>query len=1037
MQEAIRSATDRPHSEATRPTVRGAVCDLMRRFGMTTVFGNPGSTELPLFRNFPDDFRYVLGLQEAVVVGMADGYAQATRNAAFVNLHSAAGVGNAMGNIFTAFKNRTPMVITAGQQARSMLAFDPFLASREATELPKPYVKWSVEPARAEDVPHAIARAYYLAMMPPRGPVLVSVPVDDWDRPAEYLPVRLVSQQTRPDPIVLDQIAQALDGATSPVFVVGGAVDRDSAFSEVVRLAEAHNARVVVAPMSGRCSFPEDHRLFAGFLPAMREKIVGLLKGADLVFAIGAPAFTYHVEGFGAHVPAGATLVQLTDDPQTAAWTPLGMAAVGSIRLGLIDLLARAKPPARIAPPPRAAAPRARPTAPLSTAYLLQSLAERRPVDSIIVEEAPTSRPVMHAHLPILRSEGFYTMDSGGLGYGMPAAVGVALGKRGTRVIGVIGDGSSLYSNQAVWSAAQLSLPITFVIVNNGRYAALQDFASVFGFGSQEPVQGTDLPGLDFVAIAKGMGCPAVRVRDAETLHDALDKAFASDGPMLIDVQVDDCPASKQIDKNGEKTMNAISMLIDGQPRPAAAGATFERKNPLDSTVATRAPAATPADAVAAVRAAARAFPSWSTTGPSERRALLTKAAHCLEAKADAFAAAIAAETGGSALWSGFNVHLAAGMLIEAAAMTTQIGGEIIPSNVPGSLAMGVRQPAGVVLGMAPWNAPVILGVRALALPLACGNTAVLKGSELCPATHGLIVEAFREAGFPAGVVNYVTNAPTDAASIVAAMIAEPSVRRVNFTGSTRVGKIIAGVCAKYLKPAVLELGGKAPLLVLDDADLDAAVNAAAFGAFANSGQICMSTERIIVDESIADDFVQRLADKASQLPLGDPRRGPVVLGSVVDMATVDRCNELIDDALAKGARLLCGGKAESTLMPATLLDQVTADMRIYSEESFGPVKPIVRVKGEEAAIACANDNAYGLSSAVFTGDSARGLRVAAKIESGICHINGPTVHDEAQMPFGGVKESGFGRFGGKAGIAEFTELRWVTMQTTPRHYPF
>ncbi len=369
--------------------------------------------------------------------------------------------------------------------------------------------------------------------------------------------------------------------------------------------------------------------------------------------------------------------------------------------------------------------------------------------------------------------------------------------------------------------------------------------------------------------------------------------------------------------------------------------------------------------------------------------------------------------------------------------MTTQIGGEIVPSDVPGSLAMGVRQPAGVVLGMAPWNAPVILGVRAIALPLACGNTVVLKGSELCPATHGLIVEAFREAGFPAGVVNYVTNAPKDAASVVEAMIAEPAVRRVNFTGSTRVGQIIAAICAKYLKPVVLELGGKAPLLVLDDADLDAAVNAAAFGAFANSGQICMSTERIIVDETVADAFVQRLAEKASLLPLGDPRKGPVVLGSVADMATVDRCNELIDDALAKGARLLCGGKAQSTLMPATLLDHVTRDMRIYSEESFGPVKPIVRVKGEEAAIACANDNAYGLSSAVFTRDSARGMRVAAKIESGICHINGPTVHDEAQMPFGGVKDSGFGRFGGKAGIAEFTELRWITMQTAPRHYPF
>jgi len=483
--------------------------------------------------------------------------------------------------------------------------------------------------------------------------------------------------------------------------------------------------------------------------------------------------------------------------------------------------------------------------------------------------------------------------------------------------------------------------------------------------------------------------------------------------------------------------MNTISLLINGEQTQARDGATFERRNPLDGSIATRAPAASVSDAAAAVEAAAKAFPAWSATGPGERRALLLKAAAALEAKSDAFVAAIAAETGGSALWAGFNVHLAAGTLIEAASMTTQISGEVIPSDVPGSLAMGVRQPAGVVLGMAPWNAPVILGVRAIAVPLACGNTVVLKGSELCPATHGLIIEALQEAGLPKGVVNFVTNAPADAAAVVEAMIAHPAVRRVNFTGSTHVGKIIAASCAKHLKPAVLELGGKAPLLVLEDADLDAAVNAAAFGAFANSGQICMSTERIIVDQKVADDFVGRLAAKAASLPLGDPRKGPVVLGSVVDMSTVLRCNALIDDAIAKGAKLLCGGKADSTLMPATLLDHVTTEMKLYSEESFGPVKGIVRVNGDEEAIACANDNEYGLSSAVFSRDTARALNVAGRIQSGICHVNAPTVHDEAQMPFGGVKGSGIGHFGGKAGIAAFTDLRWVTVQTTPRHYPF
>lgn len=483
--------------------------------------------------------------------------------------------------------------------------------------------------------------------------------------------------------------------------------------------------------------------------------------------------------------------------------------------------------------------------------------------------------------------------------------------------------------------------------------------------------------------------------------------------------------------------MSSISLLINGQKKAASNGATFERCNPLDGKVATTAPAATVEDAIAAVEAASKAFPAWAAMGPTQRRSLLIKAGEALLAKEKEFVEAVANETGASAMWASFNVQLAANMFVEAGSLTTQIHGEIIPSDVPGSVSMGVRQPAGVVLGMAPWNAPVILGVRAVATPLACGNTVVLKGSELCPATHGLIIEALIDAGFPEGVVNFITNAPADAGEIVEAMIAHPAVRRVNFTGSTRVGKIIASACAKYLKPSVLELGGKAPLVILDDADIDDAVNAAAFGAFANSGQICMSTERIIVDEKIADEFVARLTEKAKNLPLGDPRKGPVVLGSVVDMATVERCNAMIDDALAKGGKLLCGGKAENTLVPATLIDHVTPDMKIYSDESFGPVKGIVRVNGVEEAITVANDNDYGLSAAVFGKDSARAWQVAARIQSGICHVNGPTVHDEAQMPFGGVKGSGFGRFGGKAGVHEFTDLRWISVQTTPRHYPF
>ncbi|WP_322069627.1 benzoylformate decarboxylase [Paraburkholderia bannensis] len=523
-------------------TVRDAVIDFARRVGMTSIFANPGSTELPMFRDFPADFRYVLGLQEAVVVGMADGYAQSTNNAALVNLHSAAGVGNAMGNIFTAFRNRTPLVITAGQQARSILPFDPFLAATQATELPKPYVKWSIEPARAQDVPLAIARAYAIAMQEPRGPVFVSIPVDDWDQAGEPVTARELAHTTRPEPQMLARIGALLDGCKRPAFVVGGAVDRAGAAEEVVALAERHRASVYVAPMTGRCSFPETHRLFAGFLPAMRERIVDLLAGHDVIFALGAPAFTYHVEGQGPHVPPGAQLCQLIDDPNVAAWTPEGLVVTGNVRLGVQDLLARPAPPERALPAPRPQPPRAESPKHagerMSVAFALQTLAEVRDPYALVVEEAPSSRPVMQTWLPMARPGSFLTMDSGGLGYGMPAAVGAALARQGERVIALIGDGSSMYSIQAIWSAVQWQLPITFVILNNSRYAALQDFAPVFGFAKEDPVQGTDLPGLDFVTLAAGMGCAGVRVSEAAQLAGALREALASQGPALVEIVV-------------------------------------------------------------------------------------------------------------------------------------------------------------------------------------------------------------------------------------------------------------------------------------------------------------------------------------------------------------------------------------------------------------------------------------------------------------------------------------------------------------------
>jgi acyl-CoA reductase-like NAD-dependent aldehyde dehydrogenase len=464
---------------------------------------------------------------------------------------------------------------------------------------------------------------------------------------------------------------------------------------------------------------------------------------------------------------------------------------------------------------------------------------------------------------------------------------------------------------------------------------------------------------------------------------------------------------------------------------------TFERRNPMTGEVASSAPAMSAADVPAIAARAQQGFAAWSKLGPNARRAVLMKAADALMDRKDAFVAAMMGEIGATAGWAMFNLALASGMVREAASLTTQVGGEVIPSDHEGTIAMALREPVGVILGIAPWNAPIILGVRAIAVPLACGNSVILKASESCPLTHQLIIEAFAEAGFPEGAVNVVTNDPADAADVVGALIDAPEVRRINFTGSTAVGRIIARRAAEHLKPVLLELGGKAPMIVLEDADLGEAVKAAAFGAYMNQGQICMSTERIIVVDPVADEFARLFAEKVKGMPVGDPAAGNTPLGAVVDRRTVDKCYALIEDAVSKGAELLTGGETtQNVLMPAHLVDKVTPDMKLFRDESFGPVVGISRARDEAHAIELANDTEYGLSAAVFTRDTARGIRVARQIQSGICHVNASTVSDEPQMPFGGVKASGYGRFGGKAGIDAFTELRWITFETEPGHYP-
>ncbi|HEV7431650.1 MAG TPA: benzoylformate decarboxylase, partial [Steroidobacteraceae bacterium] len=418
------------------------------------------------------------------------------------------------------------------QQARSMLSLEPFLYSDQAPSLPRPYVKWSCEPARAEDVPAAIARAYYAAMQPPRGPTFVSIPVDDWEHLCGPVQARQVSASIAGDPALLAQAAAALSAARRPVIVVGASVARDGAWEDVIALAERHQALVWASPRSSRNSFPERHRLFAGFLPPDRVSVVNRLQGADLVLVLGAPVFTYHVETPpGPHLPPGASLIQLVDDPAAAAWAPVGMAIVTNLQLGIAALL-NLTAPARTAPAPRAP-PEVQRAQHLTEPYLMQQIAALRPTGTMIVEEAPSARGAMQEYLPMDERDTFYTCASGGLGHGLPAAIGVALGRPGRKVIALLGDGSAMYSIQGLWTAAELGVPVVFIIINNHSYYGLVEFARHFKLAG---LPGTQLPHLDFCALARGHGISAQRVERCEELDAALTSAFAATQPALLEV---------------------------------------------------------------------------------------------------------------------------------------------------------------------------------------------------------------------------------------------------------------------------------------------------------------------------------------------------------------------------------------------------------------------------------------------------------------------------------------------------------------------
>ncbi len=470
-------------------------------------------------------------------------------------------------------------------------------------------------------------------------------------------------------------------------------------------------------------------------------------------------------------------------------------------------------------------------------------------------------------------------------------------------------------------------------------------------------------------------------------------------------------------------------LFINGAEVPGTNGATYERRDALSDTVVTRASAASPEDAKRAANAAAAAFDNWANLAPETRATFLEKAADIIDERVDEVVNIATEEIGSTEEWTRYNAMLAGDILRQAAAVARdpEIGETAVENSDPQYRYTLIRRPAGVVLGIAPWNAAVTLATRALAAPLACGNTVVLKASELCPKTHEWVVRAVNDAGLPEGVLNFITNAPERAGEVVEALIAHPAIRRVNFTGSTRVGREIAQIAARSLKPCLLELSGKGTMIILEDADLEAAADAAVHGAFFNQGQICMSTERFLVVDGVADDFVARFRDRTASLR---KQKDPSVGGCLISPQAALRLRGLVDDALAKGAVLVTGGEVFNTMMQPTILDDVTPDMRIYFEEGFGPVAAIIRVADAEEALSAANDTEFGLAASVFSRDIEAASHLARQIECGIVHVNGSTVFDDPRMPFGGVKASGYGRFGGREAIHEFTELQWMTVRS-------
>jgi len=1004
-------------------TVGDAVFAFLRERGIDRVFGNPGSTELPMFVDLPEDFSYILGLQESIVVAMADAYAQVTGKAAFVNLHSAAGLGHAMGNLYTAYRNRAPLIITTGQQTRDLLPHDPFLFNESPTEFPKPYVKWSCEPARPEDVPAAIARAWHMAMQAPRGPVVVSVPLSDWDKPAAELAPRQVETTLGCPERAIADIAGKLDAAREPVLVVGPGVDIDDGWDETVRLAEKLQAKVWVAPLSARCSFPERHPLFAGFLPARQPQLRDCLGGADFVLVLGAPAFTYHFPGTGGHVPEGAVLCLINDDPEQIASAVTGMAVRSNLRVASEGLAQRVRAREKISTEPARRIPRVAGSSKISEKLLYQTLADLRSPDSIVVEEAPSARGALHDHFPIERPRGFFATASGGLGYGLPAAVGASLTRPDQPVIAIVGDGSSLYAIQSLWSAAEYDADLLVIVLNNGGYAALKGMVD-----RDRRIDGVDIGHMDFVAIAEAQGCHAERCEDGTELSSRLEDMLRRKGPRLLEIILSEEESAMNVMVQNETTPRAPEkFFIGGEWVTPMSNKTLDVISPVTEELVLRYPEASTADMDRAVAAARDAFDNgpWPRMSSSERAGYLRKVADLLTERLDDIAHAWTLQVGAPIMLTKklvgqnptlFNYYAD---LIETYPFVDD------RSRDDGGKVKVVKEPVGVCAAITPWNAPLVLLAYKVSAALAAGCTMVAKPSPETPLEAYILAECIQKAGLPKGVFNLVPAGRESGDHLVR----HKDVDKVAFTGSTAAGKHIAAACSDRLARVSLELGGKSAAVLLDDADFGAAMMPLMIYSMPITGQVCFSLTRILVPESRKQEFVDMYVGAVKNIKVGDPFDPETQMGPLTMQRQLERVQGYIAAGREQGATIACGGGRPAGMdkgfyIEPTVFVDVDPSMKIAQEEIFGPVVSIISYTDEDDAARKANDSSYGLSGAVFTANPERGYAMARRMRTGSVTINGMIV--DPKHPFGGFKESGMGREGGPEGLDNYIETKTI-----------